>query len=129
MSTDAPSPAAYIPDADDVALLLAVRTIDSGGDELGTWTSETRPTDVQVQTLCELAAEDLSARLGTDPPDDLLDECRRAATLQAASLVLLSFYPEAATGSGGQISTFTAMYLQAAGQLQDRVWRVPLRLP
>jgi len=119
----------YVPDPDDVARLLAIRTVDSAGEEQGIWTDDTRPRAEQVAELCRFAAEDLAARLGTLPPFELYDECRRAATLQAASLTLLSFYPEASTGAGGQIPTLTAMYLQAASQLQDRVWRVPLRLP
>jgi hypothetical protein len=120
----------YVPDPDGVARLLAIRTVDDSGNEIGAWTDNTRPPAEQVFKLCRFAAEDLAARLGTaEVPFELYDECRRAAALQAAALVLVSFYPEAATGAGGQISTFTAMYLNAAGQLQDRVWRVPLRLP
>lgn len=122
--TDALLP--YVPDPQDVARLLSIRTVDEAGQELGMWTSDTRPTAGQVAELCEFAAEDLAARLGTLPPIDLLDECRRATAIQAAALTLLSFYPEASTQ---QLPTLTAMYLQAAEQLQDRVWRTPLRLP
>jgi hypothetical protein len=125
VTTDAPLP--FVPDPDEVARLLAVRTVDSSGQELGIWTDDTRPTDVQVAELCQFAAEDLSGRVGTLPPVELYDECRRTAAIQAAALVLLSFYPEAATAQ--QLPQLTAMYLNAAGQLQDRVWRVPLRLP
>ena len=126
--TEPPLP--YIPDPDEVARLLAVRTIDDTGAELGVWTDNTRPTAAQVADLYEFAAEDLAGRLGVLPAFELYDECQRAAALQAACLVLLSFYPEADGGGGStQIGTFTAMYLQAASQLQDRVWRVPVRLP
>jgi hypothetical protein len=120
----------YVPDPDEVARLLAIRTVDTSGTELGVWTNDTRPKAEQVFELCRFAAEDLAARLGSaEVPFELYDECRRAAALQAATLVLVSFYPEASTGAGGQVSTFTAMYLNAAGQIVDRVWRVPLRLP
>jgi hypothetical protein len=118
-----------VPDPDDVARLLSVRTIDSSGQELGIWTDDTRPTREQVAELCEFASQDLAARLGVLPDVELYDECRRCATLQAASLVCASFYPEATGGTGGQGATFVAMYLNSASQLQDRTWRTPLRLP
>ena len=40
-----------VPTVDEVAALIAVRTIDSGGEQLGVFTSDTRPTDVQTQNL------------------------------------------------------------------------------
>jgi hypothetical protein len=52
----------------NVAALLRARTKDAGGNELGQWTPETRPTLAQVQETLDLAAGVVTARVG-EPVD------------------------------------------------------------
>jgi hypothetical protein len=78
---------------DDVAALLRARTKDSNGDELGTWTDDTRPTEAEVETLIALAGQYVNGAVG-----GVIDPCAGSATsacaLRAALLVELSYFPE-----------------------------------
>lgn len=88
------------PTSDDVALLVATRTIDSTGDELGTFTSDTRPTDVQTDALIGQALTMVLTPLPDRFSSSLYDRVSQAVALQTAILVETSFYREQAnTGS------------------------------
>jgi hypothetical protein len=83
-----------VPSVADVAALLRARTKDVNGDEVGTFTSATRPTSVQIAGLAVDAAADVQARLGSSPPVGIEDAGRGAAAVLAAMTVELSFLPE-----------------------------------
>ena len=99
------------PTSDDVALLEATRTIDTAGDELGEFTSDTRPTDVQTDALIQQALEMVLTPLPDRVQENLYPRIRQAVALQAAILVETSFYREQAnTGSiTAMQSTLAAM--------------------
>ena len=88
----------------DVGAILRARTKDSNGNELGTFTANTRPTGDQVDELIETAITDIESEVGS-VPDVLQDAARRVAALGTALLVELSFFPE-------QISTGRSPYDQ-----------------
>lgn len=80
----------------DVARLLRARTKDDKGDEVGTFTSETRPTDEQVEEHIGAAV----ALVGTHlPPMGTIDQVYAPAiaaltAYRAALQIEKSYYPE-----------------------------------
>jgi hypothetical protein len=83
---------AWLPTPDDLAALLRARTKDANGAELGHWSDATRPTDVEVQTLINMAAAELTDADG--PGDPCAPRCRSAVAYRAACLIELSYFPE-----------------------------------
>jgi hypothetical protein len=121
----APAPVDYTPSVSDVALLLGSRTVDSSGNDVGTFTTETRPTAVQVAALAVAAVADLQSRLGTEVPPELAGEARRLSALQAACLVEASMYAEAESSARVQ---YAAQYLQGSATLAELLHGVAVRL-
>lgn len=118
------------PTADSVALLISSRTIGPGGSELGTFSDQTHPTASQISQLCDVAAQDVLMGLGIEDgtlPDELADEGRTCATLRAAQLAELSFYPEAAA-TESRLATLTATYLTSVANLSERLHWTAVRL-
>jgi hypothetical protein len=83
----------WAPSPSDVGAVLRSRTKDTNGNELGTFTSDTRPTDSGVNDLIETAVADLASDVGT-VPDELQDAARRLAAIGAAILVEQSYFQE-----------------------------------
>jgi hypothetical protein len=92
--TDPAVDAPWRPTTTDVAALLRARTKDASGNELGDFTSATRPTDLEVERLITNGCAKVSALVGWDIPDDALDEARHLASIVAACEVELSYWPE-----------------------------------
>jgi hypothetical protein len=91
----------WTPSLADVGSIERTRTKNALGDELGTFTDETRPTDTEVTNLITKAVRDVTTRLGTDlvncTADDIADLRIRAGNLAAirtALLIELSYFPE-----------------------------------
>lgn len=93
----------YRPTVADVATHLNNRTQERGtGTLLGTFTSETSPTEVKVETIITTALREVSAVLGADIPDSLdpddPDALREMAksivSLDAAMIIESSFYSQ-----------------------------------
>jgi hypothetical protein len=108
---------AVTPGVDDVALLCATRTIDSAANQLGTFTSDTRPTDAQAGALIAQATVMVLAPLPDHLQTSLYERIRQAVALQAAILVETSFYREQAnTGTVVAMSNSLANMLRAIEQ-------------
>lgn len=84
------------PTVADVALLEHTRTLDTGSNELGAFTSDTRPTDTEVQALIAQAVTIVLAPLPDYFQESLYDRVRQAVALQTALLIESSFYREQA---------------------------------
>lgn len=89
----------WTPGVADVGAILRARTKDRSQNEVGTFTDETRPTDVQVQVLIEQAVSDIVDVTGADIPPATFNSARRVASIGAAMAVELSYFPEQ-IGSG-----------------------------
>jgi hypothetical protein len=94
------------PSVGDVALFAATRTIDTSGDELGAFTSDTRPTDVQVNGLIAAAVTMVLTPLPDYFQESLYGRVKQAIVLQTAILIETSFYREQA--NAGSIVAMTA---------------------
>lgn len=91
-----------LPTVDDVGAILRARTQDTGDDEVGTFTDETRPTKDEVERLINMAKSVVLTRTGSmdTPPlncptsPDLRSSASTAIAMLAAMMVELSYYPE-----------------------------------
>jgi hypothetical protein len=94
------------PSVSDVALLAGTRTIDTSGTLVGTFNSDTNPTDVQVNGLIAQAVTIVLTPLPDYFQESLYGRVKQAITLQAAILIETSFYREQA--NAGSIVAMTA---------------------
>jgi hypothetical protein len=115
----APNLGAVPPTLAQVAQHIYQRTTDKYGNELGTFTTATRPTAIEAGALCEQAARDVVAFVGTTIPSRVLEQARDAAALRAAALVESSFYPRARAQGESAYGDLTAQYLAAAQAVAD----------
>lgn len=78
---------------DDVAAIIRSRTKDSAGNEVGTFTADTRPTDAQCEVAIEHAVVLVHTKVGY-----IGDTCAALATgvvaIGAAAEIELSYFPE-----------------------------------
>jgi len=94
MSTPPPTPGR--PTVEDVALLLRARTKDSGGNEVGTFDDDTRPTADAVEEQIDAAMALVGVRFPT--PDKMTAEAQAAfaclVAYRAALRIEKSYWPE-----------------------------------
>jgi hypothetical protein len=110
----------YTPTLAEVGSLISSRTYDSGGNEAGTFTPTTRPTNTQAQQVIEDAVAEVYPLFGQDIPDALGQEkdalrrnAKRAVAQCAAATIELTYWPEqVATGRSAY-----KMYLEKAKEL------------
>lgn len=110
----------WTPGVDDVGSILRARTKDTSGNELGTFTPETRPTADQVTSLIAQAAGDVTGAISKDPadmPTKAHGPFKSVATVGAAMLVELSYFPE-------QVATGRSPYDQLAELYATRLGRL-----
>lgn len=97
--TEGPAPSqavGLVPDVADVGALLRYRTKDFSGNELGTFTTVTRPTGANVERLIAMSVEEVANNCQITAgqiPIVLRRQGRTLAALGAAMLIELS-YPE-----------------------------------
>lgn len=85
---------AWRPTVDDVAALIRARTKDASGNELGTFTDKTRPTDAEVNQLITNGCAKVASVVGWDLPADAEHEATHLAAIWTACEVELSYWPE-----------------------------------
>lgn len=84
------------PTLDEVGALIKARTRDDDGNELGTFTDDTRPTGDEVTDFVTFAVSEVTLRIPAsgDLPDALIAYARRLVAIRAAMSVELSFDPD-----------------------------------
>jgi hypothetical protein len=100
------------PTVDDVAALLRARTKNASGNEVGTFTDETRPTDAEVEQLITNGCAKIASLVGWDVPGDAQAEALHLAAIVAACEVETSYFPE-------QVRTDRSAYQQLWAMFQD----------
>lgn len=101
----------WLPTPSDVGLVLLSRTKDTLGNELGTFTSDTRPNGIQVMRIVEKAALDVADVTGDNIPEPLWDDAKNVVALCAAMMIELAYYPE-------QVNTGRSIYPQLKEQYE-----------
>lgn len=111
----APTPSgSYLPTTADVAALLRARTKDINGAELGVFDSTTRPTVGEVEAAIDMAAAEVTGRVGTQIADRWLDAMRALIAIRAAMWVELSYFPE-------QIRSDRSVYQELSTQFEQGI--------
>lgn len=118
-SGDAPS-VEPVPSVKDVGSLLHSRTTNAAGDELGTFTAETRPTADSVSDLIVVALGNVRAKLDNTPCAAVFAELRSATALQAAMLVETSYFPEQVGSDRSPFSRLLELYRESFSGLAAR---------
>jgi hypothetical protein len=104
------------PTVGDVAAIIRARTKDSNGNELGTFTPETRPTDLQCQEAIDHQMVLLHTRVGNIGAG-CVDVARLCAAYGAAAEIELSYFPEQARTDRSPYLNLIARYNEYADGL------------
>ena len=107
MSNGAPNPVS--PTVDDVAAIIRARTKDSNGNEIGTFTDETRPTSAQAQEAIDHQVTLLHTKVGTVGPG-CSAVAQMCAAYGAAAEIELSYFPEQARSDRSPYTYLVARY-------------------
>lgn len=109
----------YTPSAADVGAVLRARTKDVNGNEVGTFTPETRPTLVEVDLLIARALGRVSTRFGDDLPEERHDDARSLAAIYTAMLIELSYFPEQVATGRSPYNQLRDLYNDQLKELED----------
>jgi len=110
----------WTPTPDQVGSILRARTKDDNGTEVGTFTDDTRPNLVQVFDLIETAVQDVTValKLTDEQPQVLWAQLRTIASIGAAMLVEMSFFPEQINTDRSPYEKLEEMYTKRIERLQ-----------
>lgn len=100
----------YTPTVEDIGELLRARTKDANGNEVGTFTEDTRPTDDAVEAIIEQAVSAVAASANGDVPTRLEPLAQHCAALRAAMIVELTYWPEQTTREVSAYAQYQALY-------------------
>ena len=119
MTTDPPNPLACT--VDDVAAWIRSRTKDSNGNELGTFTPDTRPTDVQVSEAIDGAVVRLHEKVGEIGPGMCTSLAQGVVAIGAAYQIEVSYFSEQARRDMSPLPYLATQYDAALQGLFDCV--------
>lgn len=105
---------------DTVGSLLRARTQDTGGNQVGSFTTATRPTDTQVAEISLIALGDVEAAVGVAIPDALWGAAETVISYKTAMLVELSYFPEQVTAGRSPYEQIKTLYDEALKALVTR---------
>jgi hypothetical protein len=84
----------FAPSVREVASLIMSRTKDTSGNELGTFTMDTRPTSSKVQEIIGQASSDVEMLIDDDIPPGAWGPVGQAIALRAAMIIERSYFSE-----------------------------------
>jgi hypothetical protein len=105
---------------DDVAALIRARTKDSNGNEVGTFTVLTRPTDAQAQEAIDHQVVMVHTKVGY-VGDGCAELARGVVAIGAAAEIELSYFPEQARTDRSPYTYLIQRYSEALQGLFDCV--------
>lgn len=126
-----PTAPVHLPDAADelrptleeVGSISSARTVASGtgGTELGTFTDQTVPTDVQVERLIDQAIRMVILKTGPGIQDEYRDEAKTVVLYLTAALIELSYYKEDIAKQASPYPMLDQNYKDALQALLDSI--------
>lgn len=127
----------YTPTLNEVGALIRDRTVDAGGNEVGTFTANTRPTDTQATDIIQDAALEAYTMFGEDipdapieasaadptsyDPDALRTAARRAVSYHAAALIELSHFGEQVARGNSPYQQYEDLWTAASKRVASAV--------
>jgi hypothetical protein len=103
------------PAVDDVAALIRARTKDASGNELGTFTDKTRPTDAEVELLITNGCAKIASYVGWELHVDAQAEALHLAAIVTACEVELSYWPEQVRSDRSPFTQLWEMFVYDIG--------------
>jgi hypothetical protein len=105
-----PTTLPWRPTVDDVAALIRARTKDASGNEVGTFTPATRPTDAEVEQLITNGVAKIASYVGWTLPADAEPEASHLSAIVTACEVELSYWPEQVRNDRSAYQQLWAMF-------------------
>jgi len=99
----------YFPTVRNVGSKLMSRTKDQFGNLCGTFTTETTPTNDQVESVIEGIITEIADVIGDKVPEELIDDAQNVTALRAAMQIELDFFSD-------QVNTGRSIYPQLKDQ-------------
>lgn len=118
----------YLPSLADVGALVRARTKIAGGQEVGTFTTQTRPTDTQVTALIDLAAAEVATKVDQPIVEPYAADARNVVALRTSMHIEVSFFPEEAESRDSAYGRFAGQYATAVTELTQALKPHGLRL-
>ena len=115
----------YMCSVADVGALLRARTKDKGGNEIGTFNDDTRPTDEAVYRFILWAANKLSVRIGVSIHPTFFREASHLVAVYAAMLVELSYWPEQVERNMSPYEKYKELYTMNTDYLVEATQALP----
>jgi hypothetical protein len=109
------------PTVDDVAALIRARTKDASGNELGTFSGATRPTDAEVEQLITNGCAKVATLVGWSFDANAEAEATHLAALWTACEVEQSYWPEQVRSERSAFAQLLAMFEYDVGPFVDYV--------
>lgn len=104
-----------------VGAILRARTRDTNGNEVGTFSTETRPTQEQVEGLIYVAVSDLASCVGPDIEEQYWEQAAVIVSYKVAMLVELSYFPEQVATGRSPYEQLKELYTDALACLKAAV--------
>ena len=103
---------AYRPTVAEIAAILRARTKDTSGNEVGTFTDDTRPTNTEIESLITNSIYHVEAQAGgmVCSADKLTDGAKVLTVLWTAMLVETSYFPEQVRADKSAWPEYKQMY-------------------
>lgn len=120
LPADAPP---YLPTIRQVGSLLRARTVNANGTELGTFTTDTRPTASEALTLIYQAVSDVVDEVDVEIPERLWQSAASVTALRAAMLIELSYFPEQVAMGRSPYDRYERLYEDSLARLLEAVER------
>lgn len=111
----------WSPEVASIGAILRARTKDKTGNEIGTFTPDTRPTDAQIVEQIDIANGKIVSVHSEELPEFAWPSAKRAAALQSAMLVELSYYPEQVATGKSPYDELKALYEEEMANLTKRI--------
>jgi len=108
---------AYAPNVAQVARKILSRTRDQYGNTLGTFNTNTTPTEQQVSAIILDVLPNVADEVGDEIPPEYFDDAAEVVALRAAMQVELDFFPD-------QVATDRSPYPQLADLYEKELERL-----
>lgn len=109
------------PTVEGVGALLRARTRDENGNELGTFTDQTRPTAAEVAGMLEQGAAEVRAALPADVRDDLAPQIESLMALATALRIELAYFPDQVAAGRSPFEQYRQLYQDGLRALSANV--------
>lgn len=110
----------YLPALHEIGSLARTRTKTDAG-EIGTFTTQTRPTSSEVRDLIRQAGNDVAAKIGYAVPANVLEGAKNVVKLRTVMLIELSYFAEQVQANRSPYEQYKALYDLGIADIEEAV--------